>query len=82
MEPLRENWEVNLTTSQLLTNVKQMSAFHYLGQKRKANSYRESSIFTLSHWRMEVFLEMHKSIFLINILACGSLAEIFYNPYW
>lgn len=82
MEPLRENWEVNLTTSQLLTNVKQMSAFHYLGQKCKANSYGESSIFTPSHWRMEVFLEMHKSIFLINILACGSLAEIFYIPYW
>lgn len=35
MEPLHENWEVNLTTSQLLTNVKQMSAFHYPRQNVK-----------------------------------------------
>lgn len=35
MEPLHENWEVNLTTSQLLTNVKQMSAFHYPRQNIK-----------------------------------------------
>lgn len=35
MEPLHENWEVNLTTGQLLTNVKQMSAFHYPRQNVK-----------------------------------------------
>lgn len=35
MEPLHENWEVKLTTSQLLTNVKQMSAFHYPRQNVK-----------------------------------------------
>lgn len=35
MEPLHENWEVNLTASQLLTNVKQMSAFHYPRQNVK-----------------------------------------------
>lgn len=35
MEPLHENWEVNLTTSQLLANVKQMSAFHYPRQNIK-----------------------------------------------
>lgn len=32
MEPLHENWEVSLTTSQLLTNVKQMSALQNVKQ--------------------------------------------------
>lgn len=46
MEALHENWEVNLTTSQLLTNVKQMSAFHYPRQNVKQTASKVTHFLT------------------------------------
>lgn len=53
MELLRENWEVNLTTSQILTNVKQMSTFHYLRQnvKQTATEVIHFLTYLIEGWR-------------------------------
>lgn len=53
MELLCENWEVNLTTSQLLTNVKQMSTFHYPTQniKQTATEVLHFLTYLIEGWR-------------------------------
>lgn len=71
MELLREIWEANLTMSQLLTNVKQMSIFHDLRQNIKQTATEVIHFLTclIERWR--------QSVFTTNILAFGSVEKIF-----
>lgn len=75
-ELLHEIWEVNLTTSQLLTNVKQMSTFHDLRQNVKRTATEAIHFLTslIEGWR--------QSVFTTNTLAFGSVEKnLLYSVY-